>query len=324
MAALATPPGEGGVAIIRLSGKGALEIGAKVFSGPLHTYASHTAHYGKILDKEGKLVDKVLILPLLGTRSYTGEDTVEIHCHGGSLVSRKVLETVFAAGARPARPGEFTFRAFMNGKIDLAQAEAVQELICAKNDLALDAAKNQLEGHLSHKIGSFQETLIDVAATLEAWIDFPEEDLDFESLEQLFSTLKKTQAEIQKLSDTFHEGKIVRNGVSLCLAGLPNAGKSSLMNALLKKERAIVTDIPGTTRDLLEEELRLGKLHIRLTDTAGIRDTQEVIEKEGIRRSRLAIAQADLILLILDITDQEIDKAQDLLDSVPSEKTILV
>jgi tRNA modification GTPase len=324
IAAIATPPGEGGVAMIRISGKEALSVAEKVYSGPLRSYASHTAHFGKVIDAGGAIVDEVLILPMLAPRSYTGEDTVEIHCHGGSLITRRVLETVLQAGARPAKPGEFTFKAFINGKLDLAQAEAVQELIGAKNELALDAAEQQLQGRLSQQVAQFQKSLVDIAAILDAWVDFPEEDLEFASMQEVVDALGSSKAEIQKLSDTFHDGKIVHHGLSLCLAGLPNVGKSSLMNALLGKDRAIVTAIAGTTRDLLEDNLQLGGLHFRLIDTAGIRRTEEVIEKEGIRRSKETMQKADLILLVMDISQEICSEAEVLLELAPPEKTILV
>ncbi len=324
IAAVATPPGEGGVAIIRISGKDALDVAEKIYSGPIRSYPSHKAHFGKILDTAGSVVDEVLILPMLAPRSYTGEDTVEIHCHGGSLITHRVLETVFQAGARPAQPGEFTFKAFINGKLDLAQAEAVQELIGAKNELALDMAEQQLQGRLSQQIAAFQHGLIDIAAILEAWVDFPEEDLEFASMEEVIEALSLLKDKMEKLCNTFHEGKILHHGLSLCLAGLPNVGKSSLMNALLGKDRAIVTEVPGTTRDLLEDDLRLGKLHFRLIDTAGIRNTDEIIEKEGIRRSKEAMHRADLILLVMDISKDLCDQSRSLLDSAPPEKTILI
>jgi tRNA modification GTPase len=324
IAAIATARGEGGVAIIRIAGKDALTVAAKVFSGPVHTYQSHTAHYGHILNQAGERVDSVLLLPMLGTRSFTGEDTVEIHCHGGSLITRRVLEVVLQAGARAARPGEFTFKAFMNGKMDLAQAEAVQALICAKNEHALNAAENQLKGSLSKKISSFQHSLTQVAAILEAWVDFPEEGLEFASMEEVCADLETITLQMQHLANTFHDGRIIHDGISLCIAGSPNAGKSSLMNALLDKDRAIVSHIPGTTRDILEDHIRLNGLNLRLMDTAGIRDSDEVIEQEGIRRSKEAMQQADLILLVLDATKDLGQNEMDLLAKIPSGKTIIV
>ncbi|MBS0604888.1 MAG: tRNA uridine-5-carboxymethylaminomethyl(34) synthesis GTPase MnmE [Verrucomicrobia bacterium] len=324
IAAIATPPGEGGVAIIRISGNDALSVAEKIFSGPIRSYKTHTAHFGKILDSQGQAIDEVLALVMLNPRSYTGEDTVEIHCHGGSLVSKRVLDTTLQAGARAAQPGEFTFKAFINGKLDLAQAEAVQQLIGAKNDLAMQMAEQQLQGKISKHILSFQKKLVDIAAILEAWVDFPEEDLEFATMEEVIVALSEIKQEMEKLSATFHDGKIASAGIALCLAGPPNVGKSSLMNALLGKERAIVTDIPGTTRDLLEEEMKLGNLHFRLIDTAGIRDTQEVVEKEGIRRSKSAMEQADVILLVLDAGRGICPESAALISSAPKEKTLLV
>lgn len=324
IAALTTPPGEGAIAVIRISGPKALEISSTLFSGPVLSYASHTAHHGNILGLDGHIVDSVLLLVLKGPRSYTGEDTVEISCHGGSLVTRRVLERIYLAGARPAQPGEFSFRAFSNGKIDLAQAEAVQQLIAAKSELALESAEKHLQGALSKTIKQFQQELTETTAILEAWVDFPEEGLEFATLEEICATLQATQQKMRKLKETFYEGKILHEGLSLCLLGSPNVGKSSLMNALLGKERAIVTPIAGTTRDLLEEDLRLGHFHFRLIDTAGIRDTQEVVEQEGIRRSKLAMQQADLILLLLDATRPIEEADRQLLQNAPKEKTILV
>lgn len=324
IAAIATPPGEGGVAIIRLSGKAALTVASKVFSGPVHSYKTHTAHFGQIHDAAGAHVDDVLLLVMLGKRSYTGEDTVEIHCHGGSLITRRVLEVVLQAGARAALPGEYTFKAFMNGKIDLAQAEAVQELICAKNERALDAAEAQLKGKLSTKVSAFRNALTQTAAILEAWVDFPEEGLEFATMDEICCELLQLIEEMEKLAATFHDGKILHDGLSVCLIGAPNVGKSSLMNALLDKERAIVSPIPGTTRDVLEDHMRLNGLHIKLSDTAGIREAVEMIEQEGIRRSKMTMQEADLILLVLD-AHRGLDEAdRHLIQLVPPGKTIVV
>ncbi|MBA3815271.1 MAG: tRNA uridine-5-carboxymethylaminomethyl(34) synthesis GTPase MnmE [Parachlamydiaceae bacterium] len=324
IAAVATPPGEGGVAIIRISGKEALQVASKIFSGPVQSYQTHTIHYGQVINNNGERIDDALLCVMLGKRSYAGEDTVEIHCHGGSLITRRVLDTVLQAGARAALPGEFTFKAFINGKIDLAQAEAVQELICAKNERALDAAEEQLKGSLSKKIAAFQIELTQTAAILEAWVDFPEEGLEFATMEEVCNQLKAVCLQLQQLADTFHDGRIVHDGITLCLIGSPNVGKSSLMNALLDKERAIVSHIPGTTRDILEDHMRLNGLNFKLMDTAGIRDTVEVIEQEGIRRSKDAMHQADLILLVLDAAKGVDEQDHWLLEQMPAHKAIVV
>lgn len=324
IAAIATPPGEGGIAIIRISGNHALDVAARVFSGPIHTYKTHTAHFGTIHNKMGERIDEGIVIVFLNKRSYTGETTVEIHCHGGSLISRKVLEAVLEAGARAALPGEFTFKAFINGKIDLTQAEAVQQLISAKNEKALEVAENQLKGNLSQKISSFQHSLTQVAAILEAWVDFPEEGLEFATMDEICHDLENISLQMEKLASTFHEGKILHEGVSICLVGCPNVGKSSLMNALLGKERAIVSSIPGTTRDVLEDDLRFNGLHIKISDTAGIRHVEEEIEREGIRRSKETMQQSDLVLLVLDAHKGLDQQDHHLLNLVPKSKTILV
>jgi tRNA modification GTPase len=324
IAAIATPPGEGGVAIIRISGDRACDVAAAVFTGPVHSYESHEMHFGSIVNAHGEHIDEVLLVVMKGRRSYTGEDTVEIHCHGGGLITRRVLDVVIAAGARAARPGEFTFKAFINGKIDLAQAEAVQALIGAKNEHAVDAAGSQLRGNLSAKISAFQESLTSIAAILEAWVDFPEEGLEFATIDEVIDQLESVCQMMERLAATFRDGRILQEGVTLCLVGSPNVGKSSLMNALLDKDRAIVSHIPGTTRDILEDHFRINGLNFRLLDTAGIRETAETVEQEGIRRTKEAMAEADLILLVLDASKEMSEEERRLVDSVPQAKSIAV
>ena len=253
IAAITTPPGEGGVAIIRISGKNSISTANKIFNKDLSQFSSHTAHYGKILDKLQQTVDQVLVLLMLNGKSFTGEDTVEIHCHGGSLVARKILDLVLDAGARAAMPGEFSFQSFMNGKMDLIQAEAIQNMIGAQNELALNAATEQLEGRLSRYINEFQGTLSHLAAIIEAWVDFPEEGLEFASTEQICEELKQCQKKMHHLLETFHNGRIFQEGLKIALIGSPNVGKSSIMNALVDEDCAIVTPIPGTTRDTLKK-----------------------------------------------------------------------
>jgi len=324
IAAISTPPGEGGISIIRISGNQAISVAEKVFSGPVAAYSTHTAHLGIIHDAEDNRLDEALLLLMRGPRSFTGEDTVELQCHGGMIASKKVLEACLAAGARAALPGEFTFKAFMNGKMDLAQAEAVQKLISAKNEQAFSAAGKHLEGALSLKIQSFQKDLVRLGAILEAWIDFPEEGIEFTSQEEIMNELLQLREKMRSLLATFEDGKRLEQGIALCIVGAPNAGKSSLMNALLDTERAIVTPIAGTTRDLLHEELTLGGLHFKLTDTAGIRHTNEVVEAEGIRRSKAAIDTADIILFVIDAAKKIDAEEEELFECLPKEKTIAI
>lgn len=319
IAAIATPPGEGGVAIIRISGPKAINVAEQLCSGRVSSYPSHTAHFCHFLD-----IDTGLVLVMRAPNSYTGEETVELQCHGGSLIAKQLLEATFNAGARPADPGEFTFRAYMNGKIDLAQAEAVAQLIGAKNKQAVQNAKLQLQGSLSKYISSFQQELTDIAAILEAWVDFPEEGLEFASFDEVIASLQAIQNKMIHLSSTFDQGRLLFDGITLCLAGAPNVGKSSLMNALLRKDRAIVTEIAGTTRDLLEEEMRIGNLHFKLIDTAGIRTDADRIEEEGIRRTKEAMVTADLILLVTDASRPLTNEEHALISSSPKEKTILI
>lgn len=320
VAALATPTGEGGVAVIRIAGKNALDVAERFFSRSVKGFASHTAHYGWVLDAEGKKIDDVLLMPMLGKRSYCGEDTIEVSCHGGSLITRRVLDRVLQCGARAAYPGEFTFKAFINGKLDLAQAEAVQELIGAKNERALSQAEKQLEGALSLKVKEFQKGLTHIAAILEAWVDFPDEGLEFASMEEIIEDLTDIKNKIGEFCESFHDGKILHDGLTLCLVGAPNVGKSSLMNALLDKERAIVSSIPGTTRDLLEDHLRFAGLNFKILDTAGIRETEEEIEKEGIRRSKKAMEAADLVLVVLDVQHPKLPLFW---NEIPQEKAVV-
>ena len=323
IAAIATPPGEGGIAIIRISGPEALKISNLVFSKDLYAFKSHSAHYGSILNADGAPLDQILILPMHAPRSFTGEDVVEIHCHGG-LMASKVLKRILDAGAKMAGPGEFSYRAFQNGKIDLTQAEAIQNLIGSQNELALKNAQRQLEGALQKKINTFQKDLADAAAILEAWVDFPEEGLEFASTHELIETLQTTLTQMQTLKSTFSDGQVIANGLSLCLIGAPNVGKSSLMNLLLGKQRAIVTHLPGTTRDTLEEPLRIGNLHFKLIDTAGMRETDEMIEKQGIERSEKALLTSDLILCVLDNTKELKEIELDLIHKLNPQKTIIV
>lgn len=324
IAAIVTPPGLGGVAIIRISGNKAVDVAEVLFSGPVKNYASHTVHFGWISDHLGRKIDEALLIVFLGKKSYTGEESVEIQCHGGMIAAKKILEETLRAGARAARAGEFTFKAFMNGKLDLAQAEAVQELISAKNEKAFLLAGNLLEGKLSEIIEQFQKEITEISAIFEAWVDFPEEGLEFATQEEILGKLALTIRKMEELLTTYHDGKRVSCGIHLAIIGAPNVGKSSLMNALLMKERAIVTPIAGTTRDVLEEDLTLNGVHFRLVDTAGIRETKDLIEKEGILRSRKAIKEADLILFVLDASREMHEGEIELIQEFAQEKTIAI
>ncbi len=300
IASLITGPCLGAVSGIRISGEKALFIANALFSADVLSYKSHTAHYGKILDENKQEIDQVLLIPMKAPRSYTGENTVEIFCHGGSILPKKILQLIIKKGARLAKPGEFTLRAFLHKKMDLAQAEAVQNLICAQNEFSMRAAKNQLEGKLSQKIGSFQKKLTHLSAILEAWVDFPEEDLAFLPSEEFLQILSEVIKEMERLLSTFSEKAKLQEGISLVILGAANAGKSSLMNLLLQKEKAIVTDIEGTTRDILEEDFLLKGFCFHLVDTAGIRTTSCPIEQQGIEKAKQKAKEADYILYLLD------------------------
>lgn len=317
IAAIATPVGEGAISIIRISGPNAYEIANKIFSGNVLSYTSHTAHLGKILAEDGAIIDEVLLLVMEKGRSFTGERSVEIMCHGGSFITQKVLARVLEAGAKAAGPGEFSLRAFRNGNVDLAQAEAIASLIAAKNDAAIQAAGKQLSGELSIRIKDLQQSIADIAAIIEAWVDYPEEGIEYATTQEMKEMLESVLEKIETLRGSFHEGKLIADGISLCLLGAPNVGKSSLMNALLRDDRAIVTEIAGTTRDVLQEEMRLGDLSFRVIDTAGVRETDEVIEQEGIRRTMLAANEADLIVILLDASREITDEENQLMEKHP-------
>lgn len=322
--ALATPPGLGGIAIIRISGSKAIANVNKLLQSPIDKQPSHTACLRTLYDASGHQLDQALLLVMRPPRSFTGEETVEIQCHGGHLVARRILEALFHEGVRPAEGGEFSLRAFLNGKLDLAQAEAIQALIGAKNEEALRVAEDHLSGKLSEKIRSFQKRATELAALFEAWVDFPEDDLGFTTFEAAEADVQSLAADINALVTTYHRGQIVHNGVTLCILGAPNVGKSSLMNMLLGKDRAIVSPIAGTTRDLVEDDLLLNGIHCRVIDTAGIRETDEVIEGEGVRRSRQAMGRADVILALLDASRPDDPEMLQPLHEPSREKTILV
>lgn len=303
IAAIATPVGEGGIAVIRVSGKGAISKVNEAFQGKdLTALASHTVHFGKIIDKKGFPVDEVLVTLFHSPKSYTGEETVEISCHGGVLVTQKVLETILSSGVKSAEAGEFTQRAFLNGKLDLDQAEAVADIIHAKSIKAVDAAHQQLEGKLGNHVRTFRQQIIDATAMIELELDFIEEDVEFANKEQLRKLLEEVDAELTSLLDTYETGRLVKDGVKTVLIGRPNAGKSTLLNTLVGSDRAIVTEIAGTTRDTIDVDWNYDGLLFKLIDTAGLRETEDIIEAEGVKRSQKAFEQADLVIYLKDLS----------------------
>ena len=304
--ALATAAVEAGIGIIRLSGDNAVELVSSFVrtkgGKPLNIQESHRVKYGFVCDGE-QVVDEVLVLTMRGPRSYTGEDTVEIDCHGGILMLRKILEICVKNGARPAEPGEFTKRAFLNGRIDLAEAEAVSELISARSEDGLKASMAQLRGSVSEKIREFRGILLEDDAYIEAALDDPEH-ISLEGFtEKLQEDVKKVQTGVRKLLDTAEDGRMLREGVRTVILGKPNAGKSSLLNALIGEDRAIVTSVAGTTRDTLEEQIQLRGVSLLLVDTAGIRETEDIVEKIGVERAMQAAEGADLILYVVDASE---------------------
>ena len=305
IAALATPPGEGGISVIRISGENALTFARglfhSIFDISKNIPPAQKVLFGEIRDPESnRVIDEVLFTWFKKPNSYTGENVVEISGHGGTQVSATLLELILRQGARLAEPGEFTRRAFIHGRLDLTQVEAVADLIGAASDRALDSAVLQLKGALSRRINSLLDQLLAVRAQLEAVIDFSEEGLTFQSRETTGQQIKGSKNEILSLVSSFRQGKIIREGLRIALVGKPNVGKSSLLNALLQEDRAIVTNIPGTTRDTLEERIRVKDIHLVVTDSAGLRDNPEIVEEQGIQRTRNALAQSDLALVVFD------------------------
>jgi tRNA modification GTPase len=329
IAAIATPLGEGGLAVIRLSGPGAMAVADRSFvpagkhSLKPSAAPTHTIQYGKI-EHAGRTVDEVLVLVMRGPRTFTREDVVEITCHGGILAAKLVLDTVLANGARLAEPGEFTKRAFLNGRIDLTQAEAVADLIHARTELSLAAANEQLAGKLSQRINQLRDELMEALAHVEAYIDFPEEDIAPDAREQLLARLERGVEFIDALLRTANEGQILRRGIRTAIIGRPNVGKSSLLNQLLGHDRAIVSPIAGTTRDTIEETANIRGLPVVFIDTAGLREAGDSIEQEGIRRSRQTVAQADLILHVFDVSEPFTGADEDYLKQFAHKKRIIV
>jgi tRNA modification GTPase len=299
--AISTPIGEGALAVIRLSGRAALSVLAKLFAGAVsaENFVPRRVYFGKIHDTAGK-VDEVLVTYFRGPNSYTGEDVVEISCHGGILVTRRVLDLLLAAGSRMANPGEFTQRAFLNGKMDLTQAEAVMDLIRAQTELALRAANEQLAGYLGSELSEIRELLLTAAAHVEAYIDFPDEEIDPDTGKALHQRILQLENRLDRLLATADQGRVLRHGLRTVIYGSPNVGKSSLLNLLLGYDRAIVSEVPGTTRDTIEEVINVRGIPVRLIDTAGAREPSDLLESEGIRRTRQQVEQADLVIQVVD------------------------
>jgi tRNA modification GTPase len=310
IAAIATPSGTGAISVIRVSGPGTFKAVDSIFSGKddISTADSHTIHYGKIKDKSGSQIDDVLVSVFRNPHSYTGEDVIEISTHGNSIITKRILEVLLDENVRLAEPGEFTRRAFLNNRIDLAQAEAVADIINSRTEVSLLGARSQLDGLLSQKVEELRGMLVNASSFVELELDFAEEDLEFINSNELRERINNILREIEKLLATYSFGKVIKEGVNVVLVGKPNVGKSSLLNYILKESRAIVSHIPGTTRDIIREDATIDGILFRLFDTAGFRASEDEIEKEGVIRSREAVKNADLVLFMNDV-DQGFSEA---------------
>lgn len=325
---ISTPMGEGAIGIVRLSGPEAVEIGDKLYKGKkkLKDVPSHTINYGHIIDPEtDEVVEEVMISVLHAPKTFTREDIIEINCHGGILTINRILELTMTHGARMAEPGEYTKRAFLNGRIDLSQAEAVMDFIRSKTDRASKVAMNQIEGRLSDLIKRQRQSILEILAQVEVNIDYPEyDDVEDATTEFLLAQSKKIKNEIDQLLETGTQGKIMREGLSTVIVGKPNVGKSSMLNNLIQDNKAIVTEVAGTTRDVLEEYVNVRGVPLRLIDTAGIRDTEDIVEKIGVERSRKALSEADLILFVLNNNEPLTDEDRTLYEVIKNEDAIVI
>jgi tRNA modification GTPase len=325
IAAIATPQGTGGISVIRISGANAVEIADKIFTGQsLKTAKTHTIHYGFIKNKAGDKIDEVLVSVMLAPKTFTREDTVEISCHGGNVPTRAVLQCVIEAGARMAQPGEFTKRAFMNGRIDLSQAEAVIDVINSKNELSRRNAVMQLSGSLAGSIKSLRDKLINLLAQMQVIIDYPDEDLEDVTQADIEEICRSCAEKTQQLIKTSESGRIIRDGIRTAIVGKPNVGKSSILNFLAGDDRAIVTSVAGTTRDVIEENISLNGIPLVLSDTAGIHDTEDTVEKIGVEKSRRYLDAADLVMVVLDASETIDENDMEVLRASEGKKRIIL
>ena len=327
IAAIATAPGEGGIGIIRISGEKSLQVAQSIFKSKsgkmIKDYNARTLIYGTVVDNE-KVIDEVLVAYMKGPNSYTAEDVIEINCHGGFISVKKILELILSKGVRLAEAGEFTKRAFLNGRIDLSQAEAIIDVIKSKTDMAHEVAQSQLEGSLAKKIKDLRMNVTEVLAHLEVSIDFAEEDVEEITYQTLEEKALELRNEIKKLYDTAESGKILRDGLKTVIVGKPNVGKSSLLNSILGENRAIVTDIAGTTRDVIEEFVNIKGIPLKIVDTAGIRETEDVVEKIGVEKSRESFSTADLVIMVLYASRKLSEEDMEILESLKNKKTIVL
>lgn len=329
IAAISTPPGEGGIGIVRISGEEAVSIADRVYRMGRKKIAnqdSHTIHYGRMVDPEtDQVVDEVMVTLMKAPKTYTKEDVVEINSHGGILAVNKVLQLVLNNGARLAEPGEFTKRAFLNGRVDLSQAEAVMDMIRAKTDKAMQVAVNQMDGDLSKLIRNLRQEILDTLAQVEVNIDYPEyDDVEEMTSKMLLEKAQAVKSQVKALLETAQQGKVLREGLATAIIGRPNVGKSSLLNKLLREDKAIVTDVAGTTRDIVEEYVSVKGVPLRLIDTAGIRDTEDQVERIGVERSRKAIQDADLVLLVFNQHEALTDEDLALIEATKDHKRIVI